>query len=169
MNMDYNKSGLFVLLTTVIGSCIWIIWLVYGVKPIDLGEMQPAHKTIAKVPKDLTQKVWVSHSTWVQKGKTVYQTYCATCHGQKGLGDGPAGKALKPLPRNLVEGKWTQGGSSIKLYQTITNGIQGTAMVAFSYLAKEERWSLVHYIRSITKNEVKDDLQKLEDFAKTAP
>ncbi len=31
-----------------------------------------------------------------------YSTFCASCHGEKGDGKGPAGMALKPVPRNFV-------------------------------------------------------------------
>jgi len=31
-----------------------------------------------------------------------------------------------------------------------------------------DRWSLVHFIRSITHNKIKDDPKKLEEFGKTA-
>ncbi len=29
-----------------------------------------------------------------------YAQLCASCHGEKGEGNGPAGLALKPVPRN---------------------------------------------------------------------
>lgn len=173
--MNYNKSGLFVLLTTVMGSFIWFIWVVYGVSSINLGEVDhPSNNETVNNGKPLPsdeslKKLWLSHPNSIAQGNKVYQTYCATCHGPTGLGDGPAGQALTPPPRNLVEGQWKQGGSSIQLYKTLTQGIEGTAMVPFAYLSKADRWALVHYIRSITNNEVKDDLQKLEDFAKTNP
>ncbi|MCZ7582047.1 MAG: c-type cytochrome [Deltaproteobacteria bacterium] len=35
------------------------------------------------------------------KGKAVYLQYCAACHGESGKGDGPAGAALNPKPRNF--------------------------------------------------------------------
>ena len=174
--MNYNKSGLFVLLATVVGSLIWFIWVVYGVSSVDLGEIDPlsdkkaiANDEESSSSSELAEKLWLSHPNLITKGSKIYQTYCTACHGPKGLGDGPAGQALTPPPRNLVEGQWKQGGSSIQLYKTLTQGIAGTAMVSFVYLPKADRWALVHYIRSITKNEVKDDLQKLEDFAKRDP
>jgi mono/diheme cytochrome c family protein len=35
-------------------------------------------------------------------GAKVYQTYCTTCHGAKGQGDGPASAALKPKPADFA-------------------------------------------------------------------
>uniref|UniRef100_UPI001C3E5745 c-type cytochrome n=1 Tax=Picosynechococcus sp. (strain ATCC 27264 / PCC 7002 / PR-6) TaxID=32049 RepID=UPI001C3E5745 len=38
----------------------------------------------------------------VEKGKTIFQTTCATCHGTEGKGDGIAGATLNPKPRNFT-------------------------------------------------------------------
>jgi mono/diheme cytochrome c family protein len=37
----------------------------------------------------------------IAKGKEQYTALCVACHGEKGLGDGPAGTALNPKPANL--------------------------------------------------------------------
>ena len=33
-----------------------------------------------------------------EDGETTFNTYCATCHGESGQGDGPAAAALDPKP-----------------------------------------------------------------------
>jgi len=35
-------------------------------------------------------------------GATLYHSYCATCHGQNGKGNGPAASALKTTPTDLT-------------------------------------------------------------------
>jgi len=40
----------------------------------------------------------------VQRGKAVFQQYCATCHGQEGKGDGVSATGLPIKPQNLTEG-----------------------------------------------------------------
>lgn len=174
--MKYNKGGLIVLLSCVFFSFAWFAWLIFFSPSMDLAELDekagsilpgsPDGKTV-DLSKEKTP--WIFNENLISHGSRVYQTYCASCHGKEGLGDGLAAKGLKPPPRNLVEGQWNQGGGSIALYQTLVQGVEGTSMVSFSYLPKIDRWALVHYIRSITKNKVKDDVKKLEDFAKTAP
>lgn len=36
-------------------------------------------------------------------GQAKYQQLCVTCHGASGKGDGPAGAALNPKPRDLTK------------------------------------------------------------------
>ncbi len=37
------------------------------------------------------------------KGEAQYKTFCVTCHGEKGDGNGPAGAALQPRPTNFTD------------------------------------------------------------------
>lgn len=171
--MNYNKSGLIVLLASVFFSFAWFVWLIFFSPSMDLAELEEgtdstvSTETAAAIV-DLSQvkNPWISNEDLVLHGSQIYQTYCVSCHGNAGLGDGLAAKGLKPPPRNLVEGKWTKGGSSIALYKTLVQGIEGSSMVSFSYLSKIDRWALVHYIRSITKNKIEDNSRELEEFAK---
>jgi len=164
--MPYNKGGFAVLLTSVIFSFIWFAYLIYFSPPIELDELDSA-VLLESSGTDLST-YWISSEGLITHGQKVYQTYCASCHGESGLGDGAAGNGLTPPPRNLIEGEWKRGGSSIELYKTLIEGIEGTSMVSFSYLSNIDRWTLIHYVRSITENKVKDDEKQLEEFAKTA-
>lgn len=40
------------------------------------------------------------------KGKPVFETNCASCHGTSGKGDGPVGAALNPKPRDFSTGQF---------------------------------------------------------------
>src|SRR5947209_11274673 len=45
--------------------------------------------------------------TWAQnqsEGKKLYLTYCASCHGDNGKGDGPAAQSLPVKPANHTSG-----------------------------------------------------------------
>ena len=168
----YNKYGLFLLLFATLFSVAWIAYLSFSKSSIDLGEFEERaeesqKKLVANELKpEVPQTPWIASEALLKQGSTLFKTHCAVCHGPKGLGDGTPG--LVPPPRNLVEGKWKKGGSAKELFTTLQNGIEGSSMVSFKHLAKEDRWALVHYIQSITKQKVVDDAKTLEEFAKTA-
>lgn len=56
------------------------------------------------------------------KGRQVYDTYCALCHGPTGKGDGPGAAALEPKPRDLSSAELMQGKTDENLVNVITNG-----------------------------------------------
>lgn len=178
-NDSYNRGGYIAFLFSMVFSLLFFVYVTFFHPGIDLKEVKPptatgADQTVADtsaaadVDVSKIAKPWVENKDMAAHGAKIYANTCAICHGPKGAGDGPAGAALKPPPRNLVEGKWKVGGDSIKLFETIHNGIPGTSMAAFGHLSIGDRWALVQFIRSITQNKVKDDPAKLEAFAKTA-
>jgi mono/diheme cytochrome c family protein len=84
----------------------------------------------------------------VAKGQASFARYCASCHGPKGEGDGPAARALKPKPRNLLTEPLKSPGAA-GVHETLTNGVKGTAMMPFKHLSDEDRWALSYYVVSL--------------------
>lgn len=170
----YNRSGLIAFAFSMVFCFVFFFYLVAVNKGVDLGEnvVDPnAPLAEGAVPVfDITKvtEPWVSTPEIVQYGAKVYNTNCAMCHGNEGKGDGAAGAALNPKPRNLVEGKWTQGDGMISHFKVLQEGIKGTSMASYSHFKAADRWALVAYIDSITNNKSKDDPAKVAEFAKTA-
>jgi len=173
---DYNKGGLYAFVGTVAFCLIFFVYISFIHPGIDLKEVQEAGPAgaapvmAAAVDPDVSKiaKPWVENADMVAHGKIVFKNNCAVCHGDTGLGDGVAGKALVPPPRNFVEGKWRYSGTSDGLFHTLQVGSPGTSMVAWTGIPVVDRWAVVQFIRSITKNKIADDPAKLEAFAKTA-
>jgi cytochrome c oxidase cbb3-type subunit 2/cytochrome c oxidase cbb3-type subunit I/II len=61
------------------------------------------------------------------RGQDLYAARCASCHGVRGAGDGPAASALLPRPANLAEHEYTLA----RLSEALWNGVAGTAMQAW--------------------------------------
>lgn len=85
----------------------------------------------------------------LDNGKTLYASSCASCHGETGKGDGSAGIALNPKPRNFtsVEG-WKNGSSLSGIYKTLEEGIPGSGMISYNYLIPQDRIAILHFIRN---------------------
>ncbi len=176
---SYNKGGFIALLFSISFCLVFFVYIAFIHPGVDLMEVQEAQDGVEvnlaegaapseQIDVSQIEKPWEENEAMIAHGSKVYKTNCAVCHGPAGKGDGPAGNGLVPPPRNLVEGKWKVGGTSIALYKTLQNGIEGTSMAAFAHIPKVDRWAMVQYIRSITENKVEDNAEELEAFAKTA-
>lgn len=51
-----------------------------------------------------------------------YKQFCSSCHGETGKGDGPAGAALTPHPRNFVDAAWQSSTSDERMANVISKG-----------------------------------------------
>jgi mono/diheme cytochrome c family protein len=84
-----------------------------------------------------------------KKGQNIFNTQCAVCHGEKGIGNGIAGASLHPHPANLTADS-VQSQSDGAIYWKITTGNSPMASYKNS-LSDKERWDLVNYIRKLGK------------------
>ena len=55
-------------------------------------------------------------------GAQVYATYCASCHGPEGKGDGPVAQTLQPPPANHADHAYMGTLSDAQLYKVISHG-----------------------------------------------
>jgi len=92
----------------------------------------------------------------VTKGAQLFTTYCVTCHGPTGLGDGPVGKTLNPPPRNFQEAKFKFGDTPRDHFNIITNGAAskgGSPLMApwGAVIPEADRWALVKFVMTLKK------------------
>ncbi len=89
---------------------------------------------------------------FIAKGKELFNANCKSCHGDSGMGDGPAAAMLNPKPRNFhaVDG-WTNGRNVDQMYKTLQEGITKNGMAAYEYLPKLDRFEIISYIRTFAQ------------------
>lgn len=56
------------------------------------------------------------------EGAKIFKTYCVSCHGEKGDGNGPAGAALNPKPRDFSDKSYMSKISDKDLIKVISEG-----------------------------------------------
>jgi len=92
-------------------------------------------------------------------GRELFSTYCTSCHGPMGYGNGPLAGDLSPPPSNLRDTGWLAGQSNKILFWMIASGVRDYAsnpeypaiigMPAWrSEIDAEDILDLVFYIRS---------------------
>lgn len=83
-----------------------------------------------------------------EAGAVLFNNSCAACHGPQGHGDGPAGTALDPAPKNLPELSAAVGDDY--LFWRISAGSEGTSMPAWKgVLTEEQIWQVIAYIHTL--------------------
>ncbi|MBI5838542.1 MAG: cytochrome c [Chloroflexi bacterium] len=110
------------------------------------GSSAPA--TLAPVPADFAGKTNPLGADAAAAGAEVFKTNCESCHGPQGHGDGPAGEALDPKPKNLPD--LAAIATDDYLFWRISTGKEGTSMVAWKgTLTDEQIWQVVAFIRTL--------------------
>jgi len=89
----------------------------------------------------------------LENGRVQYQTFCATCHGDTGLGDGPVsmtGPIQGPFAGVYPLVGLVSGRSDGYLYNVIrvgSGGFPGLRMPAYRRIPPQDRWDIVNYVR----------------------
>ena len=103
---------------------------------------------IEPVPADFAGKTNPLGADAATAGAKVFQVNCEPCHGAQGHGDGPAGAALDPKPKNLPE-LAAQVGDDY-LFWRVSTGKPGTSMAPWAgVLTEEQIWQAVAFIRTL--------------------
>jgi mono/diheme cytochrome c family protein len=92
------------------------------------------------------------------EGQKLYATYCSSCHGDKGRGDGAAGKALPVKPADHTDGKLMNSFSDEFLLNIIAKGGAAVGKSAFmpawgGVLKENQLQDLVTYVRSLASTQ----------------
>lgn len=86
-------------------------------------------------------------------GQKLFAVHCASCHGEKADGSGPAAAALKDIwgapaaPSDLRQPHLRCGDAPVDMFRVLSTGLNGTPMVSFEgVLAEAQRWDIIAYV-----------------------
>ena len=115
-------------------------------EPEPTPELEPAAE-----PSDVTPGVGNA-----QAGAEPYATFCASCHGDDGCGDGPLASTLDPKPAKHCDGEVMGALDDAYLVQVITEGgpaVGKSSMMApwGGSLSEQQILDVVAFIRTLAK------------------
>lgn len=129
-----------------------------AVSPVtgETGWLDPTEFPVEKgrvIPPVDPATLMASSRELTDRGKSLFEQHCSTCHGESGKGDGPAAGTMTPHPRDFTAAEgWINGRNIPGIYKTLAQGIPDSSMVAFDYLTKRDRMALVHFVLSLSGN-----------------
>ena len=77
---------------------------------------------------------------------SLFENNCASCHGVSGQGNGVLASGLEPAPTDFTDRNRAENRSILGLFDAIANGLDDTAMPAFTQLKEQQKWSLAFYV-----------------------
>ena len=92
----------------------------------------------------------VSDAESLAAGKTLWGTHCKSCHGNKGLGDGPKAAQLKTEPGDFSKAD-VQAQPDGAFFYKIFEGRDDMPGFKKKIPDKDELWSIVNYIKTLKK------------------
>ena len=116
-----------------------------GLVPVNGGEA--VYRTTAGP--NLMSPLKMQEATVIARGKAVYLTFCAQCHGYNYDGNGTVGQSFKPLPADLRSAK-VQSAIDGDLFKSISYGIPGGRQPALeTTITVKDRWHVVAFVKSL--------------------
>jgi mono/diheme cytochrome c family protein len=120
-------------------------------KPNDTDWVAPATERTKSSPVSVSP-------AGIERGKHLYTNHCATCHGDKGKGDGPsarlhAQRTSRP-PYDLTLPEVQEVLTDGEIFWKVSVGYRRNGKVIMPALAvqvpsEEDRWRIVQYVRTL--------------------
>jgi mono/diheme cytochrome c family protein len=108
---------------------------------------EPGPEGAALAGAELQNPIAVDDPSAAARGAFVFSTFCVTCHGPQGLGDGTVAKLGVPPPPSLAGEKAVQMADG-QMYHIITLG-QGNMAAYAAQVEREDRWRVINYVRQL--------------------
>jgi mono/diheme cytochrome c family protein len=85
----------------------------------------------------------------IARGKAVYFTFCAQCHGPNYDGKGTVGQSFMPLPTDFRSPE-VQSRPAGELFKSVSYGIpNGRQPPLETTITTDDRWSVVAFVKSL--------------------
>lgn len=140
-----RSIGLKIALSLCASGCLWAC--------ADDPEPEPQPPQPAPIPPQYAGKVnplTLPNPVALDKGRALFGQYCASCHGEQGLGDGPAGTSTQFPPSNLQAAPVRDYADDRMLF-IVSDGVPSRGMPGYKELLGSETaaWEVILFMRTL--------------------
>jgi len=100
--------------------------------------------------KAMKATVKMSDASVIASGKELYAKHCKSCHGSKGIGDGPKAASLKTFPGDFSAAAF-QSSTDGELFYRVSKGRDEMPVYEKKVPDAGDRWAVVAYLRTFKK------------------
>ena len=116
-----------------------------GVVPVSGGDAA----LMAMDPENVRPSLAMDAEETIARGKSVYFSFCAQCHGNNFNGKGTVGQSFQPLPTDLRSPD-VQNKPVGNLFKSISYGVEnGRQPPLHTTITIDDRWRVVAFVKSL--------------------
>lgn len=133
-------------------------------KPAEQPAEQPVEQPVEQLAQRASEQPATHGTTRPATGPELYAQHCATCHGEKGDGQGLAAAVLFPKPRDFQAGRFrlisTMNGvpTDEDLTAVLLRGMPGSSMPSWAHLGNEKIQLLVEEVKRLRREGLRASL-----------
>jgi mono/diheme cytochrome c family protein len=87
-----------------------------------------------------------------ERGRALFRTNCALCHGVRADGNGVRREGLSGRPVNFRSKDWRAKTTPTDVFQVLSEGKRGTSMPAWPTLSDRQKWDVIAYVLSVAED-----------------
>ena len=129
-------------------AALMIVALIFVSANIAMAQKAGGPWTVPAKYKSMKSTVKAGDPSINTVGKDLFAKHCKSCHGAKGLGDGPKSASLKTIVPSFADKKFKAQANGDIYYQTIV-GRDEMPNFEKKIIDEADRWALVNYIKGL--------------------
>jgi len=127
-----------------------VFTMVFMMSSTSLAQAKAKPWPVPDKDKAVKATVKLTDASVIANGKELWAKHCKSCHGSKGLGDGPKSTSLKTHPGDFSSAAF-QASTDGELFFRTDKGRDDMPAYEKKIPEASDRWSLVAYIRTLKK------------------
>ncbi len=129
-------------------AALMVVTLIFISANMAMAQKAGGPWTVPAKYKSMKSTVKAGDPTINTVGKDLFAKHCKSCHGTKGMGDGPKSASLKTVVPSFADKKFKAQADGDIYYQSIV-GRDEMPNFEKKILDEADRWALVNYIKGL--------------------